>query len=527
MINNTQHSSMLISPARTVTGRVELFEGSALLKTFSHTDALSNFTLSRAGEKKFFGYGISQELEVKLVDRERAIDVAKEQILKTSFGVDDTFIYPNPQFYVTEVNRDENTNELTIKAQDVIHKAKSHTVEELGLVAPYTIYDVAEAIVDFFELSTVRKVNVTDTSFETEYPEGANFDGAETLREVLDAIAGATQTIYFIDNNNKLVFKRLNIAAEPVLTIRKADYFELKSKTNRTLSDICSATELGDNVSISTGEEGEIAYVRDNPFWELREDLPLLLDAAIVAAGGLTINQFTCKWRGNYLAEPGDKIALVTKDNGTVISYVLNEKYTYNGGFSSDLSWEYGSSDSETASNPSTIGGALKQTFAKVDKANKEIELVASDVQGTKDEVSELRITTNDITTSVSNTTKKINETDEKVAELTEEVNAKVTSEDVTFSIQTALNDGVEKVTTSTGFTFNEEGLHINKENSEVTTTITEDGMTVYRNNNEVLTADNLGVRAEDLHATTFLIIGKNSRFEDYGSRTGCFWIGG
>ena len=59
-------------------------------------------------------------------------------------------------------------------------------------------------------------------------------------------------------------------------------------------------------------------------------------------------------------------------------------------------------------------------------------------------------------------------------------------------------------------------------------TTITEDGMTVYRNDEAVLTADNQGVKAEDLHATTYLIIGANSRFEDYGTnRTGCVWIGG
>ena len=102
-----------------------------------------------------------------------------------------------------------------------------------------------------------------------------------------------------------------------------------------------------------------------------------------------------------------------------------------------------------------------------------------------------------------------------------------MTAEDVSISIQTALDAGIERVTTSTGFTFNEEGLHISKTNSEVTTSITEDGMTVYRNNDEVLTADNLGVRAEDLHATTFLIVGNNSRFEDFDSnRTGCFYIG-
>jgi hypothetical protein len=45
---------------------------------------------------------------------------------------------------------------------------------------------------------------------------------------------------------------------------------------------------------------------------------------------------------------------------------------------------------------------------------------------------------------------------------------------------------------------------------------------------NKLLTANKEGVVAKDLHATTYLIIGKNSRFEDFGSdRTACFWIGG
>ena len=55
--------------------------------------------------------------------------------------------------------------------------------------------------------------------------------------------------------------------------------------------------------------------------------------------------------------------------------------------------------------------------------------------------------------------------------------------------------------------------------------------MQISRGNNEVLTANNEGVKAEDLHATTYLIIGKNSRLEDWEQngeqRTACFWIGG
>lgn len=519
MILNSTHKNMLISPARSIAGKVELYEGSTLLNTFKHTDALSSFTVSRAGDKKFFGFGVCQEIEVKLVDRERAINIVKDQNLKVSFVVNNSTVSPTPRFYIDDVVRDENTNELTIKAYDFIHKTKSHTVSELNLEAPYTIGDVVSAIVGFLGVSFSFDT-ITRDAFNTEYPTGANFDGAETLREVLNAIAEVTQTIYFVNNSNALTFKHIKKDAEPVLTIRKADYFELKSKENRTLAEICSATELGDNVITTTGNPGETQYVRDNPFWDLREDIITLLDNAIALVGGMSLAQFECKWRGNYLVEPGDKIAMVTKDDDTIISYVLDEKYTYNGGFSAETNWGYNETN-ETATNPVTLGDKLKQTYAKVDKATKEIELVVSDVNGYTESISKIEMSTEDITASVT-------KMDEEVSNLSREVSAKMSAEEVNISIQTALSEGVENVTTSTGFTFNEEGLHISKENSEITTSITEDGMTVYRNNDEVLTADNLGVRAEDLHATTFLIIGKNSRLEDYDSnRTGCFWIGG
>jgi hypothetical protein len=61
-----------------------------------------------------------------------------------------------------------------------------------------------------------------------------------------------------------------------------------------------------------------------------------------------------------------------------------------------------------------------------------------------------------------------------------------------------------------------------------MSTQITQDGMQVFKKDKAVLTANNAGVNAANLHATTYLIIGNNSRFEDYGTnRTACFWIGG
>ena len=115
----------------------------------------------------------------------------------------------------------------------------------------------------------------------------------------------------------------------------------------------------------------------------------------------------------------------------------------------------------------------------------------------------------------------------EDIQTLTQKVNATMTAEDVKLQIQSELNNGVTKVETTSGFTFNDEGLTVSKSGNEMTTQITEDGMTVLRDNTAILIANNVGVDAVNLHATTYLIIGTHSRFEDYGEdRTGCFWIG-
>ncbi len=115
----------------------------------------------------------------------------------------------------------------------------------------------------------------------------------------------------------------------------------------------------------------------------------------------------------------------------------------------------------------------------------------------------------------------------EDIQTLTQKVNSTITAEDVKLQIQSELNNGVTKVKTTTGFTFDDEGLTVSKSGNEMTTQITEDGMTVFRDNTAILIANNVGVDAVNLHATTYLIVGNNSRFEDYGeNRTGCFWIG-
>ncbi len=607
-------SNMLGQPARQISARVELYQCSALqndnynrtlLETFTNADVLQEFKVERiADDGKFFGFGVCQKLTVKLMDKDRRIHIFKGQVLEVSYGVEDDYTYPCPLFQVEEVTRDEANNNLTITAYDFLYKAGEHRVSELGKIAPYTIRSFVYACASLLNLPV--KFDIDESAFDLSFPNGANFDGSETLREALNAVADATQTIFFVDWDWRLTFKRLDANQEPVLHIDKSKYFNLKNKSDRTLTSIWHVTELGDNLEATTGQPGVVQYIRNNPFWDLREDVDILLNNALAAIAGITISQFDCSWRGNFALEVGDRFSIATKDDGILYGYVLNDTLTYNGGLKEQTFWNYTEHSAETASNPVNLGEALKQTFAKVDKANKTITLYASEtntrIESMRQEISdseqaskeyaeeytntkieekaaEIKLTTDSITQQVTQTQESINETNEQIGSLeiradgieanvssvetalgseigstnstieelkqslnnsvedinnsivtlSTEVGAQMTDEHIQFQVKAALSNGIDSVSTTTGYTFNNDGLTIEKSGSEMTTKITEDGMTVYRGSEGVLVANNEGVHAEDLRATTYLIIGDRSRFENFerdgSTRTGCFWI--
>ena len=160
-----------------------------------------------------------------------------------------------------------------------------------------------------------------------------------------------------------------------------------------------------------------------------------------------------------------------------------------------------------------------------------DINAVDQDLQVLRESVSQLSVDAEGIQASVSETQQSIDSVTGELEKTKEEIaQVKLSSDQLTIDITKITNDGVEKVTNTTG-TFDEKGLTIDSSDSPTKTQITPDGMTVYRNTGAeeaVLTATSNGVDATNLHAKTYLIVGGRSRFENYGSeRTGCFWIGG
>ena len=526
---DNKYLTALTSPRRTFKGSA-LFAGTAPF-TAKHTDYLKSFKIERTSENnKMFGFGIAQKLTIELLDPNGNLDPKDFAEVALSLGVNELPVLPfTPSYTIdpAETKRDEVSYTLTLTGYDLLDKANKTHVIDIDLLNQlgndYSPEDVLDKIAQY--LSRGYVIVGDAPGWGINYPDGANLDGSETLREVLDDIAEITQSIYFVNVEDCIVFKSIS-HENAVDTIDNSQYMELKTGKDIGLSGLAFTNELGDNLELNLGT-GYVQAIHDNAFIEPRENKEELLDLFVDYVLDTYNTPIECVLRGNFLYEPGDCLRIVDKVGAPFRIFLFNDTITYDGGLSQKIQWECGDGF-DGHSNATTIGEAIKQTFAKVDKVNKKVEIVASMAEGNTAAIGAIQVDTESVKANV----KKIEETTipgmaNEVEQLRQEVELKVSPDQLSIEIQKELGKGVNAVETTTGFTFNEDGLTVEKSGSAIKTQITEDGMTVYKNDDAVLTADNGGVKAKDLHARTFLIIGENSRFEDYGNRTGCFWIGG
>ena len=515
--------------SRQVTGYVDIYDeaGVEVSNTLLPDNTLASIKIEYSVPGgKFFGFTICRKMTIEVIEK---MEIPKGTVLKPCIKTVDGEEPNLPFFYVETVTVNDTNNNTTIVAYDGMSLLEHKVIGDLELEYPMTLSTLAAYIANSIGYTITADFTGVDLELEDTK---VNLEGTETLKEVMEAIAAATGTFCFCTSNlisNKVFrFRCLHNTANDD-TLYRESYFEFKAEEGIELTQIASATQLGDNYI--TGEEGYCQVIWDNPFLELREDVAALVDAIAERTIGVLAYPYELVSRGNPFYEPGDAIWIQRRDNAVQGIYYFNETLEYKGGLRSTTSWKAEEED-KVEGNPTNLGDSLKQTFARVDKVNKQIEMVAAKSDANADEIATLKINTD----SIAATVEKVQETTSEALEtvngdintLTQKVDATITPEQVNLKISEALSNGVDSVTTSTGFTFNKDGLTVSKTGSEMKTTITEDGMTVYRDNTAMLTANNEGVKAANLHATTFLIIGNTSRFEDYGSnRTGCFWIGG
>lgn len=178
------------------------------------------------------------------------------------------------------------------------------------------------------------------------------------------------------------------------------------------------------------------------------------------------------------------------------------------------------------------FGKTFAEMLGLINDSREKVDKVES---GLRDEINEtatsLRRTTAEITMQAEQITKiyeNIDGVNTSISEVRKSVETKMDADALTVQVKKELENGV---TLGSGYSFTDDGLNISKFGEAMKNQLDHTGMYVTRNGEDILTANKDGVKAKDLHATTYLKIGSGdgrSRFEDYGiDRVGCFWIGG
>ena len=218
----------------------------------------------------------------------------------------------------------------------------------------------------------------------------------------------------------------------------------------------------------------------------------------------------------NTEIQPGDIISVTDRNGRTVTVYVMKKVQT--GQIETLECTGSPNRDSVTATNSSKLT-ALSGSVLELQMG---VEGLRAENRNADGRTATLEMTVEGLKMEV---TRQNTDLEDVLSRMT---SAEQTAEGLSIEIQTVKTEGVSKITTATGYTFDETGMTVEKSGGEIKTRITEDGMQVFKNEAEVLSANSKGVDAVDLHASTYLAVGGRSRFENYGTnRTGCFWIGG
>ena len=129
----------------------------------------------------------------------------------------------------------------------------------------------------------------------------------------------------------------------------------------------------------------------------------------------------------------------------------------------------------------------------------------------------------NDMFTAVDGMIKlSVKDVQDNVTKLTEIIQG---DDGIIFRIQNIEDKEIDSITTSTGYTFNADGLTIYKDGNEIKTLLDNTGMYVRRGGEVILQANDRGVQAVDVTVGNYLVVGGHARFEDYDGGTACFYL--
>ena len=338
--------------------------------------------------------------------------------------------------------------------------------------------------------------------------DGEKFDNTYTYRDVLDQIAQVAAGVIAFKNDALCVLY-------PTSTGEIIDASNLRSLTigekyGPVNSVVLARTPQEDNIfaqdteSVTANGLTEVKIANNQIMDSHREDF---ISAILERLNGLEFWLYDLQSFGIGYLDLCDIFTLETMDGQQYQTIMLVDELQITQGLSENSSLEAPEVTETDYTTASTTDRLLNKTILKVDKQAQEITALVSRTEQVESDVGGL------------------------AAEVTRMAEVMIDSDSVDIKISKAVG-GIDSVTTSTGYTFDENGLKISKSGEAMENRLDNTGMYVTRDGEQILGANHDGVQALNLTSRKFLIVGDNSRFENYddgtgSKRTACFYIGG
>ena len=401
---------------------------------------------------------------------------------------------------IKEAKKDEESQTISLECYDMMLLSMIPYDLALDYTQDVTVKDFLDAICDRLGWNKgYTTFHNCDVLIDEE-----KYDISDTFRDVLDDIAEvAGGMIGFVGDALTVIYPT---SSGEVIDEENLKSLTIGKKYGPINSVVLSRTPQEDNIykqdtdSIAVNGMTEIRIENNQIIDTHREDF---MDGICEALFGLSFELYELESFGIGYLSFGDFFAIKTADGVEHKALMLCDDLQITQGVKEESKLEEPEITNTDYSAASETDKTLRKTILRVDKQSNEITALVSKTEALEG----------------------------GLAEVTKKAELIIDSDSVNVMISTAI-EGMDAITTSTGYTFDEKGLNIHKDGEEMHNTLDNKGMYVRRDGTDVLVADSDGVNAINLTARQYLIVGNNARFEDYtngtdSKRTACFFIGG
>lgn len=179
---------------------------------------------------------------------------------------------------------------------------------------------------------------------------------------------------------------------------------------------------------------------------------------------------------------------------------------------------------SASRNSTTAVNHAQRQLAGKVLELQMDVQGLRAENRQEQEKSAALELTVEGITAQVRQQQVRSEDMGQQLSTLQQ------TAQQLSLELQTVQQEGVQTVTTTTGYRFDADGLHIRKTGEQMENQLDHTGMYVRRSGQVILQATGEGVEAVDVAVRNYLVIGDHARLEDYATstdpnRTACFYI--